>query len=146
MKQITVTRVLTEAEAEALNSTPLTIVASPGAGKIFVPESIFIAKLTGNAASSGTGDMQFVYTGDTEVIMSAFDVDATAGVLGDNADRFVVINAAQTSATAETSFPVVETALAANKGFDVKASAALVLATGTTIQVTVTGHVVELRG
>lgn len=143
MKTVLVTRTFTEAEGEALNSTAITIVNAK-TNHIFVPESIFISKTAGNAATAGTGDLQFVYTGDTEVIMSAFDVDASGGVFGDNADRFVVIDKVQTSATAGSSTPVVENSLGLSLGFDIKASAALVLATGTTFQVTVKGYFVNM--
>lgn len=145
MKRIQVTRILTKAEIDALNSTALTIVSAPKSTQIFVPRSIFVSKLTGNAASAGTADLQFVYTGDTEVIMAVFDADASGGVLGDNADRFVIADNVQTSATAGSNFPVVENALALGKGFDIKASAAITSAASTTVQVTVEGYIVDVR-
>lgn len=145
MKRIQVTRILTKAEVDALNSTALTIVSAPKSTQIFVPRSIFVSKLTGNAANAGTADLQFVYNGDTEVIMAVFDADASGGVLGDNADRFVIADNVQTSATAGSNFPVVENALALGKGFDIKASAAITAAASTTVQVTVEGYIVDVR-
>lgn len=66
----TVTLTLTNAQVLALNGTPLTMVAAPGANKVLIPQELtFSTNLTG--AYGETYSLNLYYAGDTTKLMTS---------------------------------------------------------------------------
>lgn len=94
MKIYSVTRELTEAEIEGLNTgspVPLTILSAPPSGKALQVIGGALWKTAGNAATAGTAEIIVSYGSDTNGIIQFTNVDATTGALGNNAQNRIQI-------------------------------------------------------
>lgn len=95
MKIYSVTRELTKAEIEGLNTgspVPLTILSAPPSGKALQVVAGALWKTAGNAATAGTAEIIVSYGSSTSGIIQFTNVDATTtGVLGNNAQNRIQI-------------------------------------------------------
>jgi hypothetical protein len=73
---------LTAAQVKALNTTPRTLVAAPGAGKVIVVDRIFGETLGATAAFTGANALEFRYTNGSGTKVSA-DLPASLINAGD---------------------------------------------------------------
>lgn len=60
---LSTTTTLTAAQVKALNATPITLIAAPGAGKITIVNRITLASTFGTVAYTGANNLEFRYTG-----------------------------------------------------------------------------------
>lgn len=135
MKTITITRVLTKAEIDALNTGELTIVENLGASTIILPRHYILVKKGGAAATTGTGSLVFQYDGGA-ALSTITNVDASGGIFGSTADR---------TQSNPVTCPVAATSAVINKDITIKSSAAIVAGAGTTLQVTIICDVIDVR-
>jgi hypothetical protein len=68
-------RVLTAAEVKALYTTPLALVAAPGAGKVISVVEVFAKYVFGTTAFTGSNNLEFRYTSSSGAKVTA-DIDA----------------------------------------------------------------------
>lgn len=108
---------LTSANILALNATPITLVAAPGAGKVIIPIRVFLKFTKVATAYTVSGNLQNLYTGGT-----AQTLIAAAGLLDQTVNTSaIVVPAAETRANSAL----------LNLAYQIKASAAQTTGDGT---------------
>lgn len=136
MKIYSVTRELTEAEIEGLNTgspVPLTILSAPPSGKALQVIAGALWKTAGNAATTGTAEIIVSYGSDTNGIIQFTNVDATTGALGNNAQNRIQVATHLSNAVA-----------CSGQAVTISANAAIACATGTKAKIKLDFQLIDL--
>jgi hypothetical protein len=137
MRVFTKTITLTKAQIDALyaedTSVPLEIIPKPGEGKAIVLVSAAFYKIAGNAATVGTGEINFSYGTSATAIMELVNVDAATGALGNNAQKRIQHGVSSSLAVVGEDLPL-----------NISASAAIVCAANTVAKLIINFMIVDL--
>lgn len=109
---------LTAAQTKALNTTPQTLVAAPGAGKLIVVDSIIVKNVFGTVAYTGANALQF-FLGDTSGQKAVGDIANTFINIASGTHYAVSIALAayaDTAGTAMINAPLIVSVPTANPG------------------------------
>lgn len=136
MKTISRTTSLTKAQIDALHSTPVEILLAPNAGKGLVILGAQIWKTAGSGASTGTNELQLVYSDTTSTSVCEFlNVDSANGALAATQNR---IQYAGFASAGSVAIPI------SGDGVSIKASGAITAGTGTILKVKIDFQVIDL--